>query len=110
MPSPEVEDQSRVNPRTRGLKKVLTDLQEAHRGYTDSFSDEQYYGAEKPYSTYLKEILEKDRRTPEDGESFNQSDENSTDNGMSEEDIVDKDPTSDAGEDPRPVEQESYPE
>jgi len=71
MPTVETEDKSYVMKRSRTraetqkrAKKLLPEVQEVLQELqecTDSSSDVEYYGPEKPYSTYLKEILKKER-------------------------------------------------
>ncbi|KAI3353735.1 hypothetical protein L3Q82_004965 [Scortum barcoo] len=61
--------------------------------FTDSSSDVEYYGPEKPYSTYLKEILQKARDNAEqtnliqgESDSSRQPDVNPVEDSLSEED------------------------
>ncbi|XP_058494566.1 uncharacterized protein LOC131465683 [Solea solea] len=71
MPTTEVEDKSQVKTRAKTRaetqkrsKKVLPEVQEVlqeMQEFTDSSSEGEYYGPQKPYSTYLEEILKKER-------------------------------------------------
>ena len=128
LPTLEVEDKSHVKTRTRTrsetqkrskkvlpeVQKVLQEMQES----MDSSSDVEYYGPEKPYSTYLKEILEKERDTArqsnliqDDGDSSQQSDGNPAEDSLSEEESVEEEHNSVREEDgDQDSEEESDPE
>ncbi|KAK0138739.1 hypothetical protein N1851_024723 [Merluccius polli] len=126
MPTLEVEDKSHVKTRTRAetqkrskkvlpeVQKVLQEMQES----MDSSSDVEYYGPEKPYSTYLKEILEKERDTAgqsnliqDDGDSSQQSDGNPAEDSLSEDESVEEEHNSVREEDgDQDSEEESDPE
>ncbi|KAJ8348558.1 hypothetical protein SKAU_G00271470 [Synaphobranchus kaupii] len=122
MPIVETEANSHVKPRTRAEtqkrpKKVLPEAQEALQELqecTDSSSDREYYGPEKPYSTYLKEILQKERHTArpsdliqDDGDSSQQSDENPAEDSLSEDQSLEEEHRSMREED---TDQDSVPE
>ncbi|KAI3375870.1 hypothetical protein L3Q82_003755 [Scortum barcoo] len=103
MPTLETEDKSRVKTGSstkadtqkrakRDLSEVSSALQESQE-FTDSSSDVEYYGPEKPYSTYLKEILQKARDNAEqtnliqgESDSSRQPDVNPVEDSLSEED------------------------
>ncbi|CAB1439322.1 unnamed protein product, partial [Pleuronectes platessa] len=76
-----------------GIQEVLQEMQES----MDSSSDVEYYGPEKSYSTYLKEILGKERETAgqsnliqNDADSSQQSDGNPAEDSLSEEESVEE--------------------
>ncbi|XP_053274167.1 uncharacterized protein LOC128436464 [Pleuronectes platessa] len=107
MPTVDVENKSpaKTKARTRaeaqkkskkvlpGIQEVLQEMQES----MDSSSDVEYYGPEKSYSTYLKEILGKERETAgqsnliqNDADSSQQSDGNPAEDSLSEEESVEE--------------------
>lgn len=121
LPATEIEDQLHVKPRTRGAErpkrpnKTSPNVQETPQEYLDSFSDEEYSKPEKPYRTYLKEVLEQVRGTAEQSnlvsegsKSSTPSDENSSNDSMLEEEVMERSPTGDGY--PDPVEEEGGPE
>nr|XP_057906640.1 uncharacterized protein LOC131104002 [Doryrhamphus excisus]XP_057906648.1 uncharacterized protein LOC131104002 [Doryrhamphus excisus] len=127
MPTVSKEETSPVKPRTRSetirkVKKVLPEIRKTLpelQDLTDSSSDEEHYLPQKPYSTYLKEILqrEKDTARPEapgrDHSDSQQSDENPVEEDMSEDESSEEENQSvgevDTAQDSVP-EEESEPE
>ncbi|KAG7512030.1 Retrovirus-related Pol poly from transposon 297 [Solea senegalensis] len=102
MPTTEVEDKPQVKTRARTRaetqkrsKKVLPEVQEVlqeMQEFTDSSSEGEYYGPQTPYSTYLEEILKKERGIPgqsnliqNDGDVSQQSDGDSAEDSLLQE-------------------------
>lgn len=103
LPTVEVEDHSNVKMRTRAetwksSKKVSPKVQEVCQElheWTDSSSEVEYCGTETPYSTYLKEVLEKEKYMAgqsnviqDYGDPFQRSEGNPAEDSMSEEDVA----------------------